>query len=88
MTENEMQLDGNAAAGLLGEIFVVEMTTAIATCASCGESYAIGAEPMYATAMGTVIRCAACDDALIRIARGRTGYWLDMRGIGTLRIAV
>jgi hypothetical protein len=31
-----MALDGNASGGLLLEIFAVEMTSAEATCASCG----------------------------------------------------
>ena len=31
-------LDGNAVAGLLREVFAVEMTTAIGTCNRCGAS--------------------------------------------------
>ena len=29
-------LDGNAAAGLLAEVFTMEATTAVVTCAGCG----------------------------------------------------
>ena len=35
---DELMLDGNAVAGLLQEVFAVEMTTAVGTCASCGTS--------------------------------------------------
>ena len=35
---DELMLDGNAVAGMLGEVFAVEMTTATGTCGNCGES--------------------------------------------------
>jgi hypothetical protein len=38
-----MHLDGNAAAGLLAEVFTVEATTAVVTCAGCGASGPLGA---------------------------------------------
>ena len=37
-----MHLDGNAAAGPLADIFTREVTTAVATCASCGNSGPLG----------------------------------------------
>ena len=40
---DELMLDGNAVAGLLGEVFAVEMTTAIGTCGNCGATDAVGA---------------------------------------------
>ena len=36
MDETQLRLDGNAAAGMLREIFVHEMSTARGACASCG----------------------------------------------------
>ena len=36
MDETELRLDGNAAAGLLAEVFAFEITAAELTCASCG----------------------------------------------------
>ena len=36
------ELDGNAAAGVLQEIFGIEMTTVAATCATCGAVAPIG----------------------------------------------
>jgi Family of unknown function (DUF6510) len=36
----------------------------------------IGAAMIYATAMGTIIRCPGCVEALIRIAQGRSGTGL------------
>jgi len=39
MQTSEMKLDGNAIAGLLGEIFAVEMTTTRWSAASCSVQY-------------------------------------------------
>jgi hypothetical protein len=41
VTENgadALRLDGDAAAGILSELFVPDITAALATCAGCGES--------------------------------------------------
>jgi len=82
----ENRLDGNAAGGLLGEIFPFEMTRAHATCGGCGRTALLGASPAYVHGMGAVIRCAACDTALIRLAHVKGCYWVDMRGARTLQI--
>jgi hypothetical protein len=84
----ENQLDGNAAAGMLREIFPFEMTTVEATCAGCGQSNLVGALVVYKHGMGTIVRCPSCDTALIRMAKARGRYWLDVRGVRVLQIAV
>jgi NAD-dependent SIR2 family protein deacetylase len=80
-------VDGNAAAGLLAEVFTVEATTAVVTCAGCGASGPLGAAIVYATEMGTVVRCANCDQPLIRAAEIRERVVLDMRGTASLSLA-
>jgi hypothetical protein len=40
-------LDGNAVAGLLGEVFAVGMTTATVTCGSCGAGAPVGAAHVF-----------------------------------------
>ena len=48
-TIDDLRLDGNAAAGLLGELFAFEITTATAICDGCGQSFADrGALPLWA----------------------------------------
>jgi hypothetical protein len=42
MKDNNLRLDGNAAGGLLNEIFPFEMTAAEATCGGCGTMRPIG----------------------------------------------
>ena len=44
---DELRLDGNAAAGTLGEIFSFEVTTAHYACGGCGRVDQIGAAMVY-----------------------------------------
>ena len=74
------RLDGNAAAGILSEVFVPDLTTARATCANCGTIPALGALLVYAHGMGTVMRCPSCDAVILRVARTRNKLWLDLTG--------
>lgn len=83
----ENKLDGNAAGGILQEIFPFEMTQVQATCTNCDATGAIGALAAYIHGMGTVIRCPSCDTVLIRVAQGKGRYWLDMRGVRVLQIS-
>jgi len=86
---DEQRLDGNAAGGILGEVFAFEMTTARAACAHCGASGPLGATMVYAHGMGTIVRCAACEGVLIRVAHqgeGQARYWLDLGGVLYLEI--
>jgi hypothetical protein len=82
-----LMLDGNAVAGLLQEVFAVEMTTAIGTCGSCGATDAVGAMHVYRGA-GIVMRCAHCDKALVRIVKDDGRVWIGLEGIRTLQVAV
>ena len=82
----ENKLDGNAAAGILQEVFPFEMTLVQATCTGCGTTNAIGALAVYMHGMGTIVRCPSCDTVLIRVAQARGRYWLDMRGVRVLQI--
>jgi hypothetical protein len=41
---------------------------------------------VYAHELGTIVRCAACDSALIRVAQNPRGYFLDLRGVSYLRL--
>jgi Zn finger protein HypA/HybF involved in hydrogenase expression len=83
----EMRLDGNAIAGLLRDIFAMEMTAAQGTCANCGAVNEVGRLHVYIHAPGTVVRCPACEAVLMRIVRGRGRYWIDMSGTRTLEMA-
>jgi hypothetical protein len=82
---DERRLDGNAVGGTLGEVFAFEMTMAEAACDRCGTVAHVGEAMAYVTEIGTVVRCASCDNALIRVAQNPRGYYLDLRGVSYLR---
>ena len=87
MKDDDLRLDGNAAGGLLNEIFPFEMTTAEATCGGCGTMKLFGEVIFYRHGMGAILRCADCDTALVRITYVRGWYRLDLSGMSCLRIA-
>jgi len=87
MDEAELRLDGNAAAGLLSEIFGVEMTTAEGTCASCGVTNVLAVAILYAQAPGAVLRCPACTAVLICIVQLPGGVAVvDVAGLRRIRM--
>ena len=86
MGDDDLRLDGNAAAGLLGEVFHFEMTVHWSTCAGCGATNQVGNLMTYMHGMGAVLRCPGCASVLIRIAHHRGRYWLDLRGLSCLQI--
>jgi len=84
-TEDELRLDGNAAAGLLEELFAFEITAAITTCDGCGGACRVGELALYGAAMGTVLRCPKCDHMMMCVTRVGIELRLDLRGVRALR---
>jgi hypothetical protein len=80
-----LRLDGNAAAGILREVFASEMTTAVGTCGSCGAVGAVGAVHVYVSA-GIVLRCSSCESVLMRIVAAETRLWVDLTGLSSLEL--
>jgi len=84
----QLRLDGNAAAGLLSEVFARDATTARATCMQCGATDSVGALTLYAHEMGAVLRCPGCEAIVLRLARTNSAVWLDATGAKCLVISV
>jgi hypothetical protein len=84
---DENRLDGNAAGGILGEVFTFEVTMAEVACGRCGTANRVGAQLAYMSQIGTIVRCLSCDNALIRLAHNRGRHWIDLRGIRYLQVA-
>jgi Family of unknown function (DUF6510) len=82
-----LMLDGNAVAGLLREVFAVDITTATGTCDNCGATEPVGAVHVFRGA-GIVLRCPHCENALVKIVRDDTRVWIDLRGVRTLEVAL
>jgi uncharacterized protein DUF6510 len=86
MQTEEMRLDGNAAGGILRDVFTHEMTAALASCAGCGTAGPIGALLEYGQPMGIVLRCPRCDTPVLRIVRTPGLLRLDLSGLTLLTI--
>jgi ribosomal protein S27E len=82
-----LMLDGNAVAGILQEVFAVEMTTVIVTCNACGATEVVGALHVFRGA-GIVVRCPHCDNALVTIVKEGTRVWIGFAGVRMLQVAV
>jgi hypothetical protein len=83
----ELMLDANATAGLLYEIFGVEMTAAPTECANCGNEGEIGALLAFVQGPGIVLRCSTCESVVLRIVQTPEAVYLDARGAVYLRLA-
>ena len=86
MQTEEMRLDGNAAAGILRELFVQDMTAAVATCRGCGATGMVGGLLDYGQEMGAVLRCPKCDAVLLRVVHARDAIRFDPSGVALLVI--
>ncbi len=75
-----LMLDGNALAGILHEIFDVEMTTAPVECASCGREGEIGSLWAFMESPGLVLRCPTCQNIILRMVVAPGRIYLDARG--------
>jgi hypothetical protein len=82
----EMMLDGNAAAGILQNIFALEMTASPTECAHCGNVGEIGTLWAFTQAPGTVLRCPTCENVMLRIVETPDAIYLDARGAVYLRL--
>ena len=80
------ELDGNAMAGELQEVFAVDVTTAVATCGGCGTPSVVARLRVWGPAPGLVARCPGCDDVVLRLVRGPDRAWLDLRGAVSLQV--
>ena len=79
-------LDGNAAAGELSKIFVIDVTTAEGQCAHCGATRHFAEAHVYMQGPGIVARCAVCEEVLLRLVNVRQSVLLDVRGMTYLSL--
>jgi hypothetical protein len=78
----EVHTDANGVAGLLSEVFAVEVTTVRRRCHSCGAENALGAHRAYHGA-GVVLRCPACSDVAMLVGVAEDRLVLEWRGTFT-----
>ncbi len=82
------RLDGNAAAGLMADLFAVDLTEARSRCAACGTTSMLGAHHLYADAPALVLRCPGCTEVVLRFSAQQGRILLDLRGAQLLVVPV
>lgn len=92
MSESELDpsralvLDGNAAAGMLQQVFALEVTAAPTECAHCGHEGQMGSLLAFVRSHGFVLRCPACEHVIVRVIETPDAIYLDARGAAYLRL--
>jgi hypothetical protein len=81
----DLVLDGNATANLLRQLFVPDITLAKIRCEACDCLSCVGSLTLYAAPMGAVLKCADCENVLMRAVDTPHGLWLEMTGARNLR---
>ncbi|MGW5238626.1 DUF6510 family protein [Monashia sp. NPDC004114] len=84
----DVAMDGNVLAGVLGEVFGVDVTAAIVTCVDCSREQAVAELVVYEAGMGATARCRGCGAVVLRAAQIRSEVVLDLRGSRVVRIPI
>ena len=80
-------LDGNALAGHLADLFIVDSTMASIRCPGCDSVEMLGTAMVYMDAMGAVARCVHCDDVLLTLVESDDRVWIGFGGVTAIEIA-
>ena len=86
MRMEDMRLDGNAAGGILRDLFTRDMTSAVATCIGCDRASPVGTLLDYGGEMGVILRCPTCDAVMLRVVSTPGWFRVDASGIALLLI--
>ena len=86
MSASMNYLDGNAAAGELSRIFVMDITNAEGQCANCGARRRFAEAHLYMDCPGLVARCAVCAHVVLRVVNAEQRIFLDLRGLTYLAL--
>lgn len=77
-------VDGNALAGVLAGVLGADATVSILECRGCGSRAALGRARVYRSDMGSVGRCASCDQVLLTVIDTGTSRLLSLSGCRTV----
>ncbi|MFL6026244.1 MAG: DUF6510 family protein [Friedmanniella sp.] len=79
-------LDGNAIAAPLFDVFGVEMTTAVGTCRGCSWAGPLAEVAVYLVTPGVVARCPRCAALLLVIVDRHGMACVDLDGFASLQM--
>lgn len=75
-------VDGNAAAGLLADVFGDDVTALVGLCGGCSASAPLAETTVELDETAAIVRCRSCTHTLLTVLRTASGIRLV---IGTLR---
>ena len=81
---DDYAVDGNAIGGMMAEVFGTDMTTAVATCGSCGAVSVVAELAVYLSELGAVVRCRSCESVLMVFVSVREVVCVDLMGLASL----
>jgi hypothetical protein len=89
MDDTQVRLDGNAAAGMLREVFADDLSGASGQCAACGITAQIGGQHLYMHPLspGAVLRCQSCENILMVFVHAGGRYRFGLQGLKWIQIA-
>jgi hypothetical protein len=81
------RVDGNAAAGPLGEILSLDITTAVGTCRHCSTAAALSESIVERDADGVIVLCRSCGHTLVTYISRDGRQYLEFAGLLSLNTA-
>lgn len=88
MTDDIYPLDGNAAAGRLGQFFAFDVTVALITCGECRHEGPIAELRLFGRDAGIVLRCRRCEAVNIRMLETPRSMNIDLSGSARITVAI
>ena len=65
----ESVVDGNAAAGMLWDVFGADVTALVGVCGGCGSTATLAEAVVEIDEMAAIVRCRACTHTLFTVLR-------------------
>jgi hypothetical protein len=75
-------VDGNAAAGMLADVFTGDVTTIVGVCGGCGSTAPLAEAVVEIDEVAAIIRCRGCTHTLVTVLHTDAGTRIVF---GTLR---
>jgi hypothetical protein len=88
MDDTQVRLDGNAAAGMLRDVFVYDLSAASGQCAACGTTAQLGGQHLYMHPLSpdAVLRCQSCESILMVFVHAGGRYRFGLQGLKWLQM--
>ena len=69
-------VDGNAAAGMLWDVFGADVTALVGVCGGCGDASPLAEAVVEIDEMAAIVRCRSCTHTLFTVLRDGDGMRL------------